>query len=100
MQTQPSEARSTGALALTAGMDRELDAMRAARSAKPAALTPREEYPLQSMAEAAARKHLLEAVVKLQLVLRAAEAADYGDQFTGSVDEAIAQINYTLGMLA
>lgn len=100
MQTQPSEARSTGGIAMTAGMDRQLAAMRAARSAKPAALTPREQYPLQSMAEAAAKKHLVEAVVQLRQVLCAAEAADYGDQFTGSVDEAIKQIEYTLGMLA
>lgn len=63
-------------------------------------LTPLDQYPLRSMAEVAARKHLLEAVAKLQQVQRAAEAADYGDQFTGSVDEAIKQIEYTLGMLA
>lgn len=79
MHTQPSDARSTGSAI---------------------ALTPREQYPLYSMAEMAAKKNLLEAVAKLQQVQRAAEAADYGDQFTSSVDEAIAQINYTLGMLA
>lgn len=101
MQTQPSKARSTGgAIAMTAGMDRELAAMRAARSGKHAALTPREQYPVHSMAEAAAQKLLLDAVAKLHEVHRAAEAADYGDQFTGSVDEAIKQIEYTLGMLA
>lgn len=102
MQTQPGDARSTAGsgLALTDGIDRELGAMRAARVSKPAALTPREQYPLNSMAEAAAKKLLLEAVAKLHEVHRAADAAGYGDQFTGSVDEAIAQIKYSLGMLA
>lgn len=87
-------------IALAAGMDRELVAMRTARGLQTAALKARDQYPLHSMAEAAAKKLLLEAVVKLQQVQRAAEAADYGDQFTGSVDEAIKQIEYTLGMLA
>ncbi|CAA2106095.1 hypothetical protein [Variovorax paradoxus] len=101
MQVQPSEARSPGgAIAMTAGMDRELAQMRALRAPTSAALSPREHYPLHSMAEAAAKRLLLEAIAKLHQVQRAAEAADYGAQFTGSVDEAIAQINYTLGMLA
>lgn len=101
MQTQPSKARSPGgAIAMTAGIDRELAQMRELRARKAAALTPREQYSLHSMAEAAAKKNMQEAVQKLHEGLRAAEAAGYGDQFTGSVDEAIAQINYTLGMLA
>lgn len=74
---------------MTAGIDRELVAMRAARSA-----------PARSVAEQAVERHLRAAIELLKAANAAGEVAGYGDQFTGSVDEAIQQANYSLRMLS
>jgi hypothetical protein len=54
----------------------------------------------EKLAEQEAEHRLRVVLVELQNVNRAAETAGYGDQFMGSVDEAIKQVRYTLGMLA
>lgn len=64
-----------------------------------AASSPRIGTPAQ-LAEQEVDRRLCVALIELQNANRAAESAGYGDQFTGSVDEAIKQIKYTLGMLA
>jgi hypothetical protein len=51
-------------------------------------------------AEQEVERRIRAALTELQAAARAAEAADYGDQFTGSVDEAIKQVEYSLGMLS
>lgn len=53
----------------------------------------------QATAEAGVETNLAAALNFLRAALRSAEEADYGDQFRGSLDEAIAQVEYSAGML-
>lgn len=50
--------------------------------------------------EQAIGKELQAALNALKAAQAGAKAVGYGDQFRGSLDDAIAQVNHTLGMLA
>lgn len=76
-------------LGITAAMDRELDALHAAR------------FPNRlSAAEQELARHLKAVAESLQAASRAAVAAGYGDQFTASLGETFAQLAHTRGMLS
>lgn len=59
----------------------------------------RRAIPLGAHHERDAEQHLNRARASLRAAMSSAEAAGYGDQFRGSLDEAIKHVEYTQGML-